>query len=63
MNKLRVDNLEIFGLLCFFLAMYGQQVDRPMTRSTIALACGWRSEDGNTATIEKYEGDYQAVSL
>jgi hypothetical protein len=41
--------------------MYGQQVDRPMTHSTIALACGWRPDTLNQAFIDKYEGDYQAV--
>jgi hypothetical protein len=58
---LRVDNLEVLGLLIFLLAMYGQQVDRPMTHSTIALACGWRPDTLNQASIDKYEGDYQAV--
>jgi hypothetical protein len=61
LNKLRVDNLEIFGLLCFLLAMYGQQVDQPMTHSTIALACGWRPDAGNPTSVDEYEGDYQAV--
>jgi hypothetical protein len=61
LNKLRTNNLELFELLCFLLAMYGQQVDRPMTQSTIALACGWRSDEESAASIDKYKGDYQAV--
>jgi hypothetical protein len=32
-----------------------------MTHSTIALACGWCSDDENAASIDKYEGNYQAV--
>jgi len=61
LNKQRVENLELFGLLCFLLAMYGQQVDRPMTKSTIALACGYRPDMQKPAEIDNYEGDYQAV--
>lgn len=61
LNKLRVANLEIFGLLCFLLALYGQQVDRPMIHSTIALACGWRPNMENPACVDSYKGDYQAV--
>ena len=61
LNKLQVDNLEVLGLLIFLLAMYGQQVDQPMTHSTIALACGWCPDTLNQASIDKYEGDYQAV--
>ena len=61
LNKLRVANLEIFGLLCFLFALYGQQVDRPMIQSTIALACGWRPDMENPASVDAYEGDYQVV--
>ena len=63
LNKFRVENLKLFGLLCFLLAMYGQQVDRPMIHSTIALAYGWQLEVSNLASIDKYEGDYLAVKL
>ena len=61
LNKLHTDNLELFGLLCFLLAMYGEQVDRLMTQSTIALACGWRPDEESATSIDMYEGDYQAV--
>ena len=56
-----MENLELFGLLMFLLPMYGQQVNRPMILSSLALAIGCVPEEWDRSAIDKYESDYRAI--
>ena len=60
-DNFRAENLELFGLVLFLLPMYGQQVNRPMTLSLLALATGCIPEEWDRAAIGKYESDYRAI--
>ena len=60
-DNLRAENLELFGLLLFLLSMYGQQVNRPMTLSTLALATRCVPEEWDRSAIDKYKSDYRAI--
>lgn len=60
-DNFKVEYLELFGLVLFLLPMYGQQVNRPMTLPTLALATGCVPEEWDRPSIDKYESDYRAI--
>ena len=60
-NNFRAENVELFGLMLFLLPMYGQQVNRPCTVSTLALATRCVLEEWDRLGIDKYESDYHAI--
>ena len=61
-DNFRAEFVELFGLMSFLLPMYGQQVNRPCTVSTLALTTGYVLEEWDQLGIDKYKFDYRAIT-